>query len=110
MAAISGELNSIRQTLEAQDTLDAERRKVDDARYGRLAKGQEDLVARVDRHGTRTTAVETQLATFFGENGAFRIVLKGIDSLTKDGKLQSRLIYIGMGIILALQFISMVRR
>lgn len=79
MAAISAELNSIRQTLEARDTLDAERRKIDDARDVRLLE-------RVDKHGTRMTAMETNWANFFGENGAFAYVKKKIEATDKQNR------------------------
>jgi hypothetical protein len=76
MAAISSELNSIRQTLEARDDLDAERRKIDDARDARI-------LDRVDRHGTRMTAMETNWAAFFGENGAFNFVKAKLEKIEK---------------------------
>src|SRR5271163_3926058 len=79
MAAISSELNSIRQTLEARNVLDAERRKIDDERDIRLLE-------RVDIHGQRMTAMETKWAAFFGENGAFTYVKKKIESTDLQNK------------------------
>lgn len=73
MAQVSAELGAIRQSLDARDQLDAERRKLDDARDARM-------LARVDKHGTRMTAMETNWANFFGENGAFTFVKKKIEA------------------------------
>lgn len=86
MAEVSAELLSIRQTLEAQDRIDAERRKVDDAREEAASKAREALLERVDKHGIRTTTLETMWAAFFGPNGAFALVLKQLDSQGAQNK------------------------
>jgi hypothetical protein len=76
MAAISSELNSIRQTLQARDELDAERRKIDDARDARI-------LDRVDKHGQRLASLEIRWEAFFGENGAFTFVKNKISDIEK---------------------------
>jgi 1-aminocyclopropane-1-carboxylate deaminase/D-cysteine desulfhydrase-like pyridoxal-dependent ACC family enzyme len=80
MADVSAELNSIRRTLEARDILDAERRKVDDTRDEGAHKERVELIERVNRHGQRMTAIETNWANFFGENGAFTMVRKKLEA------------------------------
>lgn len=80
MADVNAELNSIRQTLEARDTLDAERRKIDDSRDEVAHKERIEVVERMNRHGLRMTTIETNWAAFFGENGAFTYVRKKLEA------------------------------
>lgn len=83
MGQVSAELKSIRQLIESRDELDAERRKVDDERYGSQARRTDHLLERVDGHGGRIRTLEVNWATFFSENGAFTFVKKAIGSTEK---------------------------
>lgn len=82
MAEVAAKLEAINQSLLARDELDAERRKVDDARDVKAEKASDDLRERMDRHGTRTTALETNWAAFFGPVGAFTTAVDNISKLT----------------------------
>jgi hypothetical protein len=86
MGQVSSELLSIRQTLEARDTLDAERRKLDDARNTAATTDRKELLDRVNKHGLRVTTLETNWANFFGENGAFTYVKRKIDATDKQNR------------------------
>lgn len=108
------------QRFEYREKNDEERRKVDDARHqtliqgqDRIVKGQEELVARVDNHGLRTTAIETKWEAFFGPQGAFGMVMRGIDEqkvqMKEQTKVSSRtnwILAVGVGIVLAAQFFA----
>ena len=86
MAAISAELNSIRQTLEAQDRLDAERRKIDDERDRSSKESSKQLLERVDGHGGRLKTLEANWMTFFSEIGAFTMVRRKLEATDKQNR------------------------
>src|ERR1700722_6192149 len=110
MPQVSTALNSILQTLEARDTLDAERRKTDDAREIHAVADRKELLDRVDAHGIRTTRLESRWEAFFGPEGAFQSVLnRGISQGKKIDKL-SWLVGIGGGVGATLAFILLLRK
>lgn len=84
MAQVAARLDSISQTMKARDDLDAARRQVDDERDEKADKAAVDLRERMDRHGTRTTALETNWAAFFGPIGVFSTVVKDVSTLTQS--------------------------
>jgi len=86
MGQLSAELGSIRQLIESRDELDAERRKVDDARNLSAERGRQQLLDRVDGHGKRLGTLETNWATFFSEIGAFTYVKKKVESAEKQNR------------------------
>lgn len=104
MGEIAIIVQNIESKLDSKVADDDKRREVDDRRYN-------ELINRTDKHGQRTTAVETQLAAFFSDQGAFKMVIKGIDALSVTVKEQgakadknSWLIAIGVGLLMATQF------
>lgn len=72
----------IHQQLKSRDQIEAERRKLDDARDSAARKDRSELLDRVNKHGTRQTALETRWEAFFGDQGAFKIVVKGMEQTT----------------------------
>jgi hypothetical protein len=118
LSDVAGAVSLLGQQLDYREQTDAERRKVDDARHetlikgqDRIAQGQDELVSRVDSHGLRTTAIETRWEAFFGPQGAFGLVMKGIDTQSEQIKAQTKvsnrtnwILAIGVGIVLAAQF------
>lgn len=128
---VVGAVSLLGQQLEYREKTDEERRKVDDARHetlikgqDRIAKGQDELVSRVDNHGLRTTAIETRWEAFFGPQGAFGMVMRGIEEqkeqmktqgasfeakMTEQTKTSNRtnwILAVGVGIVLAAQFLA----
>jgi hypothetical protein len=102
MAQVSAELNAIRQTLEAQNQQYAARRLEDDRRELVATSDRKELLDRVNAHGTRTTALEANWAAFFGEQGAFRMVVKqGVDQ-AKDIKNLSKAQWMGVGLVVGI--------
>lgn len=98
-------VSSLVQRWDEREKLDNERRKVDDARYETLAKRHEILIERVDKHGERTTALETKWAAFFDEKtGAFRYVTQGMEKLNTKTDKMAWLLAIGIGIMWAIQY------
>jgi hypothetical protein len=105
LTEVSVKMDSLISRIEGRDKLDEERRKTDDARYTTLSKRHEEILERVDKHGIRTTALETKWAAFFGDEGAFKLVMKGLENLDKKSDKQNWFIAIGIGILGALQFL-----
>lgn len=103
---VAEQVRGIDFRLESQDKVDEERRKLDDDRYTHLAAGQKEVLSRVDTHGTRTTALETKWAAFFGDEGAFKLVMKNIDSQGKKIDKLMWLVACGIGGLAALEFIQ----
>lgn len=102
----------IDQKFDSKEETDKQRRIVDDARFTVLTGGQKEVLARVETHGTRTTALETKWAAFFGDEGAFKAIMKRIDSMgdkqDDQGKKIDKLTWIvagGLGAVSATQFI-----
>jgi len=104
MEVVMAAIEAVDARIKAKDELEAERRKTDDIRYERLAKNQETIIERTDKHGLRTTALETLWSAFFGDQGAFKIVVKNQED---QGKKIDRLSWgfaIGIGLLMATQF------
>ena len=104
MTEVSQTLNSILQDLSSRKILEAERRKLDDARDESARKDRKELLDRVNAHGTRTTALETKWAAFFGDEGAFKLVMKAGAEQSKKLDRNTWLIAIGFGILIATEF------
>lgn len=104
-AEIALQLQALNQKFQARDEMDAERRKTDDARYDALKKSNDEVMARVDGHGLRTTALETKWAAFFGDEGAFKVVVRNQENQGKKIDRLSWFIAGGIGLLAALQFI-----
>lgn len=91
--------------LDAQDRRYAERSNLDDQREERASREREMLLERVDTHGKRVTIIETRFDAFFGEQGAFRLVCKKIDESADTVKAHGKYIFIGVGVIMAGEFL-----
>lgn len=90
-------VQNIERKLDEKIEEDGKRRLVDDKRY-------DTILERTDKHGLRTTALETLWAAFFGDQGAFKVVVKNQDEQGKKVDRLSWLMAIGCGLILATQF------
>jgi DNA-binding transcriptional MerR regulator len=69
-------VNEIRGLLEAQNKTYEDRCKVDDVRDKRTGRQLEEVVDRLDAHGRRITKSETLWEGFFGELGAYKILVE----------------------------------
>lgn len=86
MSEVSQALNSILQTLEERDRIDLARRDVDDRRDAIAKTDRKELLDRLEGHDKRVTALETNWAAFFGDNGAFTYVKNKIEATDKQNR------------------------
>lgn len=98
-------LDSINDRLEARDRLDAERRKVDDLRSANEAKVRQELVQRTAEQGERTAKLEANWESFFGDQGAFRMVIAELKSHNIKIDRLMWLTGVGAGILVVLQLL-----
>lgn len=91
--------------LDDQDRRYEARTKVDDIREERAERDRRELLDRVDKHGIRTTAIETKWEAFFGEQGAFRLFCAQISGHDKKIDRLMWLAGVGFGILITLEFI-----
>lgn len=97
-------LAAIDSRLEASDEMDAERRKLDDLRYQTQDGERKELLQRIGGISDRTSKLESNWDSFFGEQGAFPMVVAKIDG---HGKKIDRLMWFagvifGIGLVLKL--------
>lgn len=104
-AEISLQLVNITRRLDDQDKKYDARRVEDDARDARAHVERDAAAERLDLHGRRTIALETKWEAFFGDQGAFKQFVLKLES--HDAKLDKMSAYllIGVGILLASQFL-----
>jgi len=86
MGQLSAEIGSIHRMIEAQNREYAERRQEDDRRTDAAERSRQELTTRLDRHGNRMTAMETNWINFFGPDGAFTYVKKKIESTDRQNR------------------------
>lgn len=101
---VAAQVTSIDQQIESNTTLEKERRKVDDARYESMSKGQEKIGIVLEGHEKRITTAETNWTNFFGPQGAFGIF---VENQQIQGKKIDRLTMIaatGIGGLAVIQF------
>lgn len=103
---VSGRVELIDQRLESDAELDKERRKIDDDRYRTLSNGQGEVLKLVNDHGARTTALETKWTAFFGDQGAFKGVIKGLEDQGKKIDKLTWIVASGIGGLAVVQFIA----
>jgi|GEM_PF-5706367 len=100
---LKAQLAAVIRRLDELDRKYDARREEDDARDARAHTEREELRERLDRHGVRTTALETKWEAFFSEQGAFRLFCAQI---TAHDKKIDRLMWIagiGFGIVITLE-------
>jgi len=102
---LKAQLAAVIKRLDEQDRKYDARREEDDAREARAQKERQELIARVDRHGVRTTAIETKWEAFFSEQGAFRLFCAQIAGHDKKIDKLMWIAGIGFGIVVTLQFV-----
>lgn len=86
VAQLSAEIGSIHRMIEAQNREYAERRQEDDRRAEVAEKSRQELTLRIDRHGNRMTAMETNWVNFFGPEGAFTYVKNKIEGTDRQNR------------------------
>lgn len=89
-------LDAIDSRLSARDELDAERRKVDDLRDAEQQAVQRELLQRTDK-------LETNWESFFGEQGAFRMVINQLKGHSKKIDRLTWIAGVGVGIAIVVQ-------
>ena len=102
---INRKLEAVILRLDEQDRKYDARREEDDAREARARTESQELIARVDRHGIRTTTIETRWEAFFGEQGAFRLFCAQIAAHDKKIDRLMWLAGVGFGILITLEFV-----
>lgn len=104
MAGLAAQFHAFSKRWDDRELMETERRKLDDERDRKHTQKMDEVLDRLDKHGTRTTALETKWEAFFGDQGAFKLVVKGLDKL--DGKTDKLawLLAIGIGIMVAVQY------
>lgn len=89
-------LDAIDARLTARDELDAERRKVDDLRDAEQHAVQRELLKRTD-------TLEANWEGFFGEQGAFRMVISQLKGHSKKIDRLTWIAGVGVGIAVVVQ-------
>lgn len=82
----------ITDRFDKQDREYSARSKVDDARYAKSTNQREEMLARMDGHGKRTTALETKWTAFFSDEGAFKIFVTKLESQEAGQRTVQRMI------------------
>lgn len=97
-------IRDVKANLMEQDRRDAARRLVDDERNKLNLECQKIILERLDRHGNRTTAIETKITGWFEKGGVISML---ITTVAGQGKLIQRALIaigVGTGIILTVEF------
>jgi hypothetical protein len=96
-------LDAIDSRMEARDNLDAERRRTDDSRFQAAEAGRDDILTRTATTAQRTAKLEATWEAFFGERGAFPLVMETIKGHSKKIDRLTWLVAVGVGILITLQ-------